>query len=108
MTDADDTPRQWDVADGPLTEETIRALYPRPRYRVMRKTLPPDDVAGGGMEEMICFCLAGHGTYTFGAKIIALTAGEYVRLPGGSYRKETTDAPFDCVLVWELPESHRV
>ena len=103
MIEIDNTPRQWDATLGPLSEDTIRAMYPRPRFRVSRSTLPPDDVATGGMVSMLCFCLAGHGTYTFGDQIISLTAGQYVRLPEGRYREETTDAPFDCVLVWELP-----
>jgi len=101
----DDTLRRWDEsALGALTEEAIRSLYqPSTRYRVSRFTLPPEDSSVGGMFPAFCFCLRGNGRFQFGDRTIALSEGEYVRLPGGRYLKESDDDVFDIVLVIELP-----
>ena len=105
MIDAEDMPKRWDVgALGPLTEAGIRVKYqPGTRYRVSRFTLPPEDQTAGGMLPAICFCLRGCGRYQFGDRVIALSEGEYVRLPGGRYRQESDNDVFDTVLVYELP-----
>ena len=106
MIDAEDTPKRWDEAAlGPLTEEVIRTRYQPPiSYRVSRFTLPPEDSCAGAMRSGLCFCLRGHGRFIFGERVIALSAGEYVLLPSGSFFQESDeDEIFDVVHVWELP-----
>ena len=106
MIEIDDTPRAWDESsDGPLTEDALRARYqPKTRYRVSRFILPADDRSSGSMMVALCFCLRGHGRYIFGDRVIELSAGQAVRLPGGAYQQESDeDDVFDTVKVFELP-----
>ena len=106
MIDADDTPRRWDTAAlGPLDEAAVRAHFqPESRYRFSRSRLEAGEDTGGGMISGVAFVLAGAGGYTFGDRRFELTAGDYVRLPGGSYAEHADeDADFEVLLVFELP-----
>jgi mannose-6-phosphate isomerase-like protein (cupin superfamily) len=106
MIDADDTPRRWDAATlGPMDEAAVRAHFqPADRYRFVRRRLEAGEDAGGSMIAGVVFVLAGAGGYTFGDRRFELTAGDIVRLPGGSYDVHASeDVDFEVLIVFELP-----
>lgn len=99
----------WDVDEnGPLSEDSVRALYQPPgHYRVSRRRFPSGTQFPGTMRAGRCYVMKGQCRYKFSG-VLDLRAGEVADLPAGDFDFQVL-GPEDAeiIMVWELPAEFR-
>jgi len=96
---------QVGILGAPRTVEEVRALYqPASDYRISPNSYPAGAEFSGYTKSGHVHVLTGSCEFKFGAKLVAISAGQRDLLPSGTYRFEVVgpDA-VEFVLVWHLP-----
>ena len=88
-----------------ITLEKVKELYSSGHYRVSHVKYPASTQLPGCMRAGECYVISGSCVYLFGALKIALSSGEYTKLPKGSYILEVSpNENLEIVLVWDLSD----
>lgn len=98
------TPVLWSSCqDSDLSEETIRQLYPTPKYRVSIHKMKPGLTMPVVMRECKCFVVTGAVKFCRAGQVLSLDAGFFCDLPAGEFELEADQlAETVYIVVWDL------
>ncbi len=96
---------QVGLSGAPRTVEEVRALYQPPTdYRISPYSYPAGAQFFGSGRSGHVHVLTGSCEFKFGAKLVALSAGQHDLLPSGTFRFEVVGPnAVEFVFVWHLP-----